>query len=109
MLEEAERKVAELEAALKAPPPKSKVTFLPGVVETYLKDLKGTLGKDTDKARSLLAKMVGQVTLRRSGDRLVAELRGNLNGLLDLDDCDKSGAGRGISSLPNIGGIFELA
>ncbi len=96
MLEEAERDIAELEAALQAPPPKSKVTFLPSVVETYLKDLRGTLSRDTDKARSLLAKMVGQVTLRRSGDHLVAELRGNLNGLLDLDDCDNSGAGRGI-------------
>ena len=79
-----------------APAGQSKVTFLPSVVELYLRDLKGTLGKDTDKARGLLAKMIGHVTLRRNGDHLVAELRGNLNGLLNLDDCDNSGAGRGI-------------
>jgi hypothetical protein len=96
MMEEAERRVAELESVLHSPPPKSKVTFLPSVVEMYLRDFKGTLGKDTDKARGLLAKMIGHVTLRRHGDHLVAELRGNLTGLLDLDDCDNSGAGRGI-------------
>jgi len=46
----------------------------------------GTLGRDTERARSLLAKLVGPITLRRDGHRLVAELRGNLPALLELDD-----------------------
>jgi hypothetical protein len=97
MLETAERRVADLEAALQAPAVKSRVAVLPTVVETYLKDLKGSLGRDTERARSLLAKLIGQVTLRRDGDRLVAELRGNLPALLELDDkLYNRGAGRGI-------------
>ena len=45
----------------------------------------------------LLAKLVGHITLRRDGDRLVAKLRGNLPGLLEMDEgLDNSGAGRGI-------------
>ncbi len=86
MLEAAEQRVAELEAALQAPPVKSKIAVLPSVVEMYLNDLKGSLGRDTERARSLLAKLVGQITLRRDGDRLVAELRGNLPALLELDE-----------------------
>jgi hypothetical protein len=78
----------------------SKIAVLPTVVETYLRDFKSTLGGDTDKARSLLSKMIGHVTLRRNGDHFVAELRGNLNGLLDLDDCDNSGAGSPVRLFP---------
>ena len=33
------------------------------------------LGKDTDRGRALLAKMVGKVILRRDGDRLIGRLR----------------------------------
>jgi hypothetical protein len=36
MLEEAERQVTELEAALQGPRPKSKIAVLPAVVETGL-------------------------------------------------------------------------
>lgn len=97
MLEAAERRVASLEVGLQAPFIKSKVAVLPSVVERYLVDLRGTLGRDTDRARSLLAKMVGQITLKRDGDRLIAELRGNLPALLELDEgLDNPGAGRGI-------------
>lgn len=97
MLEEAERCVAELEAPLQTPALKHKVSVLPTVVESYLKDLRGTLGRDTGRVRSLLAKLVGHVTLRRDGDHLVAEMRGNLPGLLEIDEqLDNSGAGRGI-------------
>jgi site-specific DNA recombinase len=86
MLEAAERRVADLEAALKAPEVESKIAVLPSLVQLYLNDLKGSLGRDTDRARALLAKLIGRVTLRREGQRLVAELQGNLSGLLELDD-----------------------
>jgi hypothetical protein len=40
----------------------------------------------------------------------MAEVTGNLKGLLDLEETvGNAGAGRGISSLPNIGGILEVA
>jgi len=45
MLEAAERRVAELEATLQAPATKSKIAVLPSVVEMYLNDLKGSLGR----------------------------------------------------------------
>lgn len=97
MLEETERRIAELEAALRAPAAPHRVTILPSVVKEYLRDLKGTLGRDTERARTLLAKLIGHVTLRRDGERLVAELRGNLPGLLGIDEgLDNPGAGRGI-------------
>jgi len=86
MLESAERRVAELEAPLQAPAVTNKIAVLPSLVELYLTDLKGSLGRDTERARSLLAKLIGQVTLRRNGQRLVAELQGNLSGLLELDN-----------------------
>ncbi len=58
MLEQAERRVAELEAALQAAPAiKSKVFVLPAVVESYLKDLRGTLARDTERSRMLPGKV----------------------------------------------------
>ena len=86
MLESAERRVVELEAPLQAPAVTNKIAVLPSLVELYLTDLKGSLGRDTERARSLLAKLIGQVTLRRNGQRLVSELQGNLSGLLELDN-----------------------
>lgn len=61
------------------------------------------LGKDTDRARALLAKMVGKVILRRDGDRLIGEVKGNLPGLLDLEGEESfgsGGAGRGFCDSP---------
>ena len=53
---------------------------------------------DTDRARRLLAKMLGKVTLRRDGARLLADVKGNFPGLLDVDEAvfGRAGAGRGI-------------
>ncbi len=49
------------------------------------------------RARNLLAKLVGRITLRRDEDHLVAELRGNLPVILELEDeLYNRGAGRGI-------------
>jgi site-specific DNA recombinase len=96
LLEECEQRVAECEAALRAAAPRQKkVTALPSLVEDYLRDLRTTLDTDRDRARSLLAKLIGPITLRPDGGRLVGEVRGNLPALLDVEFA-KSGAGRGI-------------
>jgi hypothetical protein len=63
----------------------SKVSVLPSVVEGYFKDLKGSLGCDPERARELLAKLLGPITLRRDGDKLIAEMRGNLPVLLEME------------------------
>ncbi len=51
----------------------------------YLKDLRGSLNRNPEGARELLAKLLGPITLRREGDKLVAELKGNLHALLEMD------------------------
>ena len=107
MLEETERRVSDLEAEVKTPS-KRVVALLPGAVSARLQELQRLIGKDNDRARAVLAQLLGQITLRRDGKRLLAELRGNLPGILNLDHYDKGGAGRGISSLPNIGGVVEF-
>jgi hypothetical protein len=58
LLLEAEKRVTDLEVRLQTPV-RSKVVHLPHVVEKYLKDLKGTLGRDPDRARQLLATLLG--------------------------------------------------
>ncbi len=74
MLEEAERRGAYLEAALKTPTVKhNALAILPSVVEGYLKDLRGSLGRNPERARELLVKLLGPITLRRDGDKLVAK------------------------------------
>jgi len=41
---------------------------------------------------------------------LIADAQGDLAGLLEMEDqIGNRGAGRGISSLPNIGGALEVA
>jgi hypothetical protein len=110
MLLECAEKVNELEAELKAPSSRPKVVALSTAVMRYLADLRIAFGQDHDRARSVLRKLVSQVVLRRHGDRLMAEVTGNLRALLDIDDVvENDGAGRGISSLPNIGGAWEVA
>ena len=96
MLEQCEHRVAELEAALPATEPRiRRAVALPQIIEGYLLDLRDTLSKDTAKARALIGKMVGTITLRPEGERLVGEIGGNLPALLDVE-LAKSGAGRGI-------------
>jgi predicted S18 family serine protease len=54
-------------------------------VEGYLKDLRGSLNRDPERARDLLAKLLGPITLRREGGKLIAEMKGNLPALLRMD------------------------
>lgn len=84
MLEEAERQVAELETVLQSPADRRKVVYLPGIVEACLRDLKGSLETDHDEARALLTRLIGPITLRRDERCQLAELRGNLPGLLEV-------------------------
>jgi hypothetical protein len=110
MLLECAEKVDTLEAELKAPPSRPKVVALSTTVMRHLADLRIAFGRDNDRARSALRKLVSQVVLRRHGDRIMAEVTGNLKALLDLDEVvENDGAGRGISSLPNVGGVLKIA
>ncbi|HKV45403.1 MAG TPA: hypothetical protein VJT32_12150 [bacterium] len=86
MLEEAEHRVQELESTLVTPLAQRKVVHLPSIVDACLRDLKGSLETDPDAAQALLARLIGPITLRREGRRLMAETRGNLLGLLSIDD-----------------------
>ncbi len=61
------------------------MAVLPSVVEKYLRELKESLNRDPERARGLLAKLLGPITLRRDGNRLIAELKGNLPALLRMD------------------------
>lgn len=99
MLEEGEHRVAEGEAALAAARQvPAKIPTPSSSISRYLEDLRGALETDTDRARRLLSKMLGKVILRRDGARLLAEVKGDLLGLLDVDEevFGRAGAGRGI-------------
>ncbi|HEX2713776.1 MAG TPA: recombinase family protein [Candidatus Acidoferrales bacterium] len=104
LLFECEQRVDSLETALKNQPSEPlRPISLPSVVEGYLRELKATMKTDVERARTLLAKLIGPVVLRREGRRLVAEVRGNLEALLELDSAREislcggnRGAGRGI-------------
>jgi hypothetical protein len=85
MLEEAEAWVSSLEANLRIHS-KPKVVSLSSAVTRHMTDLRATLGRDNDRARRALSKLVSQVVLRRNGDRLMAEVQGNLKALLDLGE-----------------------
>ena len=99
---------ARLRTAAQAPPPT--VASLPTLVARHLSDLRATLNTDVEAARALLARLVGSVILRRRGSQLLAEIEGKIDSLM-VDELggDIRGAGRGISSLPNIGGVLGLA
>ena len=95
MLEIVEAKVQSLRAEpCMEPLVGAAIRILPRLVERYVKDLRSILGRDTDRARSMLSRLLGDVTLRPDKRGLVAEVRGNL-GLL-LEDVPSNGAGRGI-------------
>ena len=70
---------------------------LPGLVERCARDLRATLGRDTDRARLMLSRLLGNVILRPEKDGMWAEMRGDLRVLLEGAGYVHSvGAGRGI-------------
>lgn len=95
MLEEAEARIAQLEAAQLPDVSAGKVAVLPSVINGYLKDLRRVLGRDTERARAILRDLLGEITLEPDDKGLVAVLRGNVPGILGLP-FDNGGAGRGI-------------
>jgi hypothetical protein len=63
-------------------------------------DLKGTVETDPDHARALIAKLIGKITLRVKDGHLWAEMRGNVAGLLAVDDqVGNTGAGSPVIAL----------
>ncbi len=97
MLEEAEASIARLEAALNASQDRLRnITALPRLIGEYLNRLHRVMGKHPAEARSILQKLIGEVTLKPNHKGLEAILRGNLSGILDLDRYCTIGAGRGI-------------
>ena len=58
---------------------------LPSVVEGYLRTCEDHSGAILSRTRELLAKLLGPITLRRDGDRLVAKMKGTLPALLEMD------------------------
>jgi len=85
---------------LRTPPKPAKAVSLASVVSTYLVGLRTALTTDAEYARTLLEKLIGKVTLHREGQVLIAEVRGNLVGVLGGEKvCGLYGAGRGISYL----------
>jgi hypothetical protein len=100
MLEEAESKVAECEAAVVATRQMpTRIESPSSSIGRYLEDLRGALETDADRARRLLSKMLGKVTLRRDGERLLAEVKGDLRGLLDVGEEVFGRVGAGSPSL----------
>jgi site-specific DNA recombinase len=100
MLEETEQRVARLEETVselrRRPKPAISVR---ASVEQYLVDLRRTLAINVDAARALLARGFDRIVLRRDGPHLWAEVRGNLAGILQLNEGEllaRAGAGRGI-------------
>jgi len=105
MLDEAEQRVASLEAAVAAARRPLLVEPFKASVERFLHDLRGTLQTNTDKARRLLARALDRIVLQCEGSSLVAHFYGNIAGVLQINDQQmltaRAGAGRGISSLPH--------
>ena len=98
MLEETEAKIQRLRADLSTEPrAKAAVRALPSLVEDYLRDLRSVLRRDTERARAMLARLLGEIVLRPDGQGLVAELRGNVVAAVGFET---AGAGRGILELP---------
>jgi site-specific DNA recombinase len=104
MLEDAERRVAALEQAVRnAHRPAVPVVPVRTVVERYLRDLRGLLSTNVDEARRLLSLALDKIVLRTEGGHVVARITGKMSGLLTLGGLDvvaSVGAGRGIWKIP---------
>ena len=88
MLDEVETRIRDLQARLKRLVPPIDVVAgiaLPQAIQTRLQDLGKVLGRDVERARGLLRDLLGEIVLRPTVGGLVAELRGNVEGLLDLE------------------------
>ncbi len=100
MLEDAERRVATLEQAIRDARQRSAPTVsVRSVIERYLRDLRATLETNIDEARRMLSLALDKIVLRTEGEHVVARITGKMGGLLTLGGLDvvaSVGAGRGI-------------
>ena len=86
MLKDVEVRIRELRAQLETPAFDEIPAFnLREVVESKLKDLASLLGRDVERSRALLRELLGEVLLQPTAEGVVAELRGNVEGLLPLE------------------------
>ena len=87
MLEDVEGRIRELRARLEATssPGEIVISNLREAIESKLKDLGRLLGRDLERARALLRDLLGTVVLQPTPEGVVAELRGNVEGLLQLE------------------------
>ena len=103
MLEDVEGRIRELRARLEATssPGEIVISNLREAIESKLKDLGRLLGRDLERARALLRDLLGTVVLQPTPEGVVAELRGNVEGLLQLE--------KALTGLDGSGGpLFEL-
>ncbi len=86
MLEEAEARVRDLREQLAKPTSAQlhALAALPRLVQDQLQDLQRVLDQDVDRARAILRRLLGEIVLHPKPEGLVAELRGNVEGLLAL-------------------------
>ncbi len=86
MLDEAESRVRQLRARLDAPGDARlhALRVLPGVIQQRLEHLDRVLQTDVDEAREALRHLLGDIVVRPTPVGLVAELQGNVEGLLSL-------------------------
>lgn len=98
MLEEAEARVRVLQAEFERPvlPDAPAVQLLPTAIRQHIEDLERILSVDVDEARASLRQLLGEVVLRPTAHGLVADLRGNLQGLVSLSG-EQALSGRGGS------------
>ena len=87
MLEDVEGRIRELRARLEATssPGEIVISNLREAIESKLKDLGRLLRRDLERARALLRDLLGTVVLQPTPEGVVAELRGNVEGLLQLE------------------------
>jgi len=88
MLDEAEERVRTLRGRLENPVAAQLHTLrlVPRILEDRLGHLRRVLGQDTELARKVIAKVLDEIVLRPTPKGLVAQLRGNLEGLLTLGE-----------------------
>lgn len=110
MLKDVEVRIRELRAQLETPAFDEIPAFnLREVVESKLKDLASLLGRDVERSRALLRELLGEVLLQPTAEGVVAELRGNVEGLLPLEKALTGFSGSGgplciVSALPALRG-----
>ena len=87
MLQETEARIRDLRARLEAPRRARVHAFSvrPEMILRQLDDLHGALEHDIDRARAILRQLLGDIILQPMAEGLVAELQGNVQGLLALD------------------------